>query len=73
MFPLGSLNKVCAVLRCAVLCCAVLCCAVLCCKEKLKGTIARNVVASTPFQILLNLKPQDDPGSPTVAGLQGFA
>jgi len=81
MFPLGSLNKVCAVLRCAVLCCAVLCCAVLCAvlccvlcfKEKLKGTIARNVVASTPFQILLNLKPQDDPGSPTVAGLQGFA
>ncbi len=48
MFPLGSLNKVCAVLRCAapcpcpcravpccaVLCCAVLCCAVLCCNLK---------------------------------------
>ena len=36
MFPLGSLNKACAVLCCAVLrravpCCAVLCCAVLCC------------------------------------------
>ena len=30
IFPLGSLNKVYAVLCCAVLCCAVLCCAVLC-------------------------------------------
>ncbi len=29
IFPLGSLNKVYAVLCCAVLCCAVLCCAVL--------------------------------------------